>query len=290
MREGVLKKQMKTVCETKEESMKLDKKIKNENVNHVDVQMIKLIDNPNGRKIKYKDIRKINIGLSKKDLISNRIKKKGAFYNCIVLIIRLKLQKNFKEFHLKIFNTGKLEIPGIQNDTSLYLLLNKLVSILQPFHKKTIYWKKEDIETVLINSNFTCGFYLDRIKLYKILKYKYNIQVVFDSCSYPGIQCKFYYNLSNKLNKGRCECVKQCNKKDKTKENRCQEISFMIFRTGSVLIVGHCTEKVLKYIYKFVKKMLIEEYEKIKINYTPIIKSKKKRTVKKKIIILQKAN
>jgi hypothetical protein len=37
----------------------------------------------------------------------------------------------------------------------------------------------------------------------------------------------------------------------------------MIFRTGSVLIVGKCSEEVLFVIYHFLKKLLEEEYEHI---------------------------
>ena len=35
----------------------------------------------------------------------------------------------------------------------------------------------------------------------------------------------------------------------------------MIFRTGSVLIVGKCTEEILCVVYKFIKNLLSEEYE-----------------------------
>ena len=37
---------------------------------------------------KFKDIRKISIGVCKKDIISVRGKLKSAFYNCFVLILR----------------------------------------------------------------------------------------------------------------------------------------------------------------------------------------------------------
>ena len=33
----------------------------------------------------------------------------------------------------------------------------------------------------------------------------------------------------------------------------------MIFRTGSCLIVGNCTEKVLTYVYEFIKKVIMAE-------------------------------
>ena len=47
------------------------------------------------------------------DVINQRKKKKSAFYNCFV-IYRIKINGRFKEIHVKIFNTGKLEIPGFK--------------------------------------------------------------------------------------------------------------------------------------------------------------------------------
>jgi hypothetical protein len=41
------------------------------------------------------------------------------------------------------------------------------------------------------------------------------------------------------------------------------EISFMIFRTGSVLIVGKCEDYVLHDIYGFIKEMLRVEFSNI---------------------------
>ena len=91
---------------------------------------------------------------------------------------------------------------------------------------------------------------------------------MFDPCSYPGIQCKFYYNSNYSENTGVCQCKdKKCNyrnKKDK-KDDGCYEISFMIFRTGSVLIVGKCNENVLRNTYKFIVDLLVNEYDEIHI-------------------------
>ena len=68
MQSGIIKKQIKISCETKEESNVLNEKIKKSKMIIVDT--IKFIDNPTARKLKYKDVRKINIGIAKKDLIS----------------------------------------------------------------------------------------------------------------------------------------------------------------------------------------------------------------------------
>jgi len=284
--EGVIKKQMKINCLTKNETEKLEDKLKNAK-GVVITDIIQKIDNPHARKVKYKDVRKINIGLCKKDLISYRTKRKGAFYNCFVLIMRLKNNNVYKESHVKIFNTGKLEIPGIQESSYLNKILDALVICLQPYFKTTLSWNVNDVETVLINSNFTCNYYIDRDILSQILKYDYNLHVVYDPCSYPGIQCKFYYNKDNLLNNGICNCEKKCTKKGSGKgENQCLEISFMIFRTGSVLIVGHCDEYILNKIYIFLKEILIKECPKIKIASTEKkVKSKVKKIWKKTMLI-----
>jgi hypothetical protein len=51
------------------------------------------------------------------------------------------------------------------------------------------------------------------------------------------------------------------------------ELSFMIFRTGSVLIVGKCDDDVLQKTYLFLKDLLIREYDRIYINMDKLINS-----------------
>ena len=284
---GVIKKQMKFNSIIEEDLQDIKERLKNES--HYDEQIITSINNPNGR-IKFKDIRKVTIGLSKKDIMSYRSKKKSAFYNCFVLILRLKVESIFKEFHVKIFNTGKLEIPGIQDDSVFEIILQMVIDILQPNMQENLYYKDNTCETVLINSNFNCGFYINRECLYDILKYKYNIQSIYDPCSYPGIQCKFYYNPDVEIQNG---C--QISKDNMEKYQNVKQISFMIFRTGSVLIVGKCDEDVLLLIYEFLKVILKNEYSNIcqkntnidinEINQLKIDKDKKKMIRKKNVII-----
>ena len=276
---GIIKKQMKFNFISKEDIEIVEKKL--EKLKYVEQNIITQIMNPEGR-IKFKDIRKISIGLSKKDIVSYRTKKKSAFYNCFVLIMRLLYNGIFREIHVKVFNTGKLEIPGIQNDELLTIVLDNLIQILKPHVcDSDIHYLKEKTETVLINSNFNCGYYINREKLFDILKYKYKINSSFDPCSYPGIQCEFYYDIDNEDNTGR-----QINNIDITNNSdNIFKISFMIFRTGSVLIVGKCDEDILYNIYNFVKKILQDEYSEIvtnNINRESLVKKKKQ--VRKKII------
>ena len=292
---GVIKKQMKFNSLNQEELDYVQENLKKEK--YYEEQIITSINNPTGR-IKFKDIRKISIGISKKDIMSYRCKKKSAFYNCFVMMLRIKINDVFKEFHIKVFNTGKLEIPGIQNDFIFDEVLKNILLTLQPhFEEPLEYLQKSD--TVLINSNFNCGFYINREVLFDILKFKYNIQCIYDPCSYPGIQCKFYYNedlasteqtgsLLSKTNDEKNMKSETKEPKNK-KEKKGVEVSFMIFRTGSILIVGMCNEAVLYTIYDFLKNLLKNEYFKINQkninNENRSIKDKKKKIRRKNILI-----
>jgi TATA-box binding protein (TBP) (component of TFIID and TFIIIB) len=278
---GILKKSMKFNCCNIEETTELNEKIDKEK--NISCDIIKNIITDT----KYKDVRKIDIGISKKDLNNFRKKKKGAFYNCFAIILRIIQNNVFKEVHIKIFNTGKLEIPGIQDDNTLIIALNDLSSIMSKILNTNVSYNEKQIENVLINSNFSCGFYINRQKLHQLLKFKYNIHSLYDPCSYPGIQCKFYYNPNECTYNGVCDCKNKCyNLKKKEKEKRiCREISFMIFRTGSVLIVGHCDENILKHVYEFLKNIFITQYANISqnINVPPKKKKIQPKIRKKKI-------
>tara|TARA_B100001093_G_C26858987_1_gene1028951 strand:+ start:6189 stop:7250 length:1062 start_codon:yes stop_codon:yes gene_type:complete len=274
---GILKKSMKFNCTNLLESQELNNKI--ESKKKISVDILKNIITEN----KYKDVRKIDVGISKKDLTNFRKKKKGAFYNCFAVIMRIKQDNLFKEVHIKIFNTGKLEIPGIQIDQTLIIALNHLCKILTDILNTEVSYDEKLIDNVLINSNFRCGFFVNRQKLHQLLKFKYNIHSLYDPCSYPGIQCKYYYNKNNKCCNGICSCESKCFnlKKGEFKKNKCNEISFMIFRTGSVLIVGHCSENVLYDVYNFLSKIFIKEYPEINENINVSVKKKKTSKIRK---------
>jgi len=280
---GVIKKQTKFSSTSKDDVDYIEKQLKNTPI--YEEQIIEHIDNPDGR-IKYKDQRKISIGMCKKDILSYRSKKKRAFFNCFVVILRLFNKDTFKEVHVKVFNTGKLEIPGIQDDDLLHDVLELLVDILKPYIGNDLAFIEDKSETVLINSNFNCGYYIDRHKLHDLLKFKYRINSNFDACSYPGIQSKFYYDttLSTNLQTGQQPTHKNFH-----------EISFMIFRTGSVLVVGKCENDILYHIYDFLKGILETNYIEICSPGTELRdneaialeKGNKKKKPRKKIVLFQ---
>ena len=356
-KEGIIKKSIKINCANQSEVDKLEIDIKTQK--YVDVHIINQINTVQSKKKKFKDVRKIDVGLCSNDFITNKKKKKGAFYNCIALRMRYYYNGTYRELHMKVFNTGKIEVPGLKTNDILIKCLKQLIVRLQPFIREKLEYREETIVTVLINSNFNCGFYINRDKLYNILKFQYNIHSLLDKCTYPGIQCKYYHNETGD---GVCHCQCKCGKKNSNKTNpildafykknkktlvelniknnitiqqltkkypkelnklkkkcedkiiskkdfkyythtldklngvltkidqrkKCTEISFMIFRTGSILIVGNCEENIIRIVHKFVKKILQDNFQMIHVNCVENKKKSKTIVQKKKIITITK--
>lgn len=253
---GIIKKQVKISITDKEEIIKLDDLInKQNNAKYFVISNIQHNDI-------VKHVRKVTIGISKKDILSKTNKEKSAFYNCYVIVLRIKFNDIFKEVHIKIFNTGKIEIPGIQSDEMLEHVKIELILLLKKI-EPNIEFNNKLSRDILINSNFNCGFYINREKLYEILRNKYKINAVYDPCSYPGIRC--IYNINNAT-----------------------KISYMIFRTGSILIVGKCNKDQLLIVYEYIKTILLNEYKLVKSSITQQAinnerKSKYKKSKKKTI-------
>lgn len=290
----IIKKQMKIVSKTREEYEDYKKRLCGEK--YYIESVIKEIDNPDARRIKFKDERKLTVGLSKKDIMICRGKKKNAFYNCFAMILRFYQDEEFKEIHVKVFNTGKLEIPGLLNNELLESVKKMIYNCLQPHIEEKLEFGNPEV--VLINSNFNCGFYINRDKLHKILNSeKYNIESAYDPCSYPGVKCKFYYKNdldtndegSNIIQNG---LIREEDRSMKMSElfnsNKYREISFMIFRTGSCLVVGNCDEKPLNCVYEFIKQILKNEYNSIVVKGVEEFSKNKKPKIRKKRITLSK--
>jgi hypothetical protein len=293
--DGIIKKQMKIVSHTQSEFDEYKRKL--EMIYYYSEHIIKRIDNPSARRIKFKDERKITVGVSKKDIMNCRGKVKNAFYNCFAMILRFRYENAFREIHVKIFNTGKMEIPGIVNDELLNIVRPMILSILKnllPEDKQVEFVENDAENNVLINSNFNCGYYINREKLYSILRSeKYNIETAYDPCSYPGVKCKFYFNhddgYASDKQKGFI-CRNDYNQKmDELGDNKkYTEVSFMIFRTGSCLIVGNCTRKILDYIYDFIKTLLYDEHSNIMTPSEETTVKVKQQKIRKKNISVTK--
>lgn len=315
---GVIKKQIRFISKNKEEFESYVEKRDREV--YFTEKLMKQIDNPNARKIKFKDVRKLTVGISKKDIMNCHGKNKNAFINCFAIILRVLYNDNFHEIHVKVFNTGRLAIPGIVNEGLLKETKKNVLEMLQEnFTEKVELISEEDTpevirlvkgkknketnkkekshfekvkpkSNVLINSNFNCGYYIQQEKLKALLRDKYGLHPTYDPSMYPGVKCKFYYKndvLSAATQNGRIEqedanCT--MSEIDELILEKYTKVSFMIFRTGNCLIVGNCTKPILTFVYEFVKSILMDEYDGIKANQdVPVVKIKNNKARKKMV-------
>ena len=323
---GVIKKQMRIVFKDKEEFKEYETRLTT--IPYYTEKIMKQIDNPNARKIKFKDVRKITIGVSKKDIMNCHGKNKNAFINCFAIILRIKHKNHFHEIHVKVFNTGKMAIPGIVDDELLETTKGVLLQILQPSFEQTLQLipasesalvkklvkgkketevndkgvvvkKKSHFEyvkpkgNVLINSNFNCGYYIQQEKLKAVLRDKYKLNPSYDPSMYPGVKCKYYYNntLSAEKQTGVLSESDQnvtLTELDEMTQEKYTKVSFIIFRTGNCLIVGNCSKEILTFVFEYVKGILMEEYEMIRALNDVPVVKLKKNKPRKKLITFSK--
>lgn len=302
-KEGILKKQIKIVSKTMEEYESYIQK--RDHLDFYHEQIIKQIHNPNSRSIKFKDERKLTIGASKKDVLLRASKTKNAFYNCLAVVMRFQEKEephHFREVHIKIFNTGKMEIPGIIDYRIMNQVKQMILDLLNLYAPPPSaaaaaigFIENSQSDHVLINSNFNCGYCIHREKLYSILIHKYKIECSYDPCTYPGIKCKYYFNNELGLSSGDMQTGliwkedQHMKMSELISNKKYTEVSIMIFRTGSCLIVGNCSEKILRFIFEFIKNILIQEYSEIHIPLTDAVLNsfyKKKPKSKKRIQVV----
>jgi hypothetical protein len=281
---GVIQKQTKFNSETPEQRDEILNKL-SQVKEYKRQKIIMQIDKPNGR-VKFKDNRKISIGLCSKDLLEPT-KDTRAFFNTLVMIVRLQVNGAFKEFHTKLFNTGKVEIPGIKDSETFLQIMDFLVTFLQPFFNIPLKYNNDEIESVLVNSNFDCNYFIQLEKMHEILMTKYQIQAIFDPCHYPGIQCSFYY-YDGQINQTGIQHVSDSKKYKKESKLHPDtiRISFMIFRTGSVLIVGKIkNDNIKEDIYQYLVQLFRNEYPYVcaPLNSDGVQVKKKKKMKKRKL-------
>jgi hypothetical protein len=234
----------------------------------------RLIPRPRRRDAEKKDVRIVTVGMSNKDITPFRVKDKSAFYNCFVAILRLDLgEDEMKEVHCKVFNTGNMKIIGIKEHRHLRKAVDVLVGFLK-LHSPAIEYMEMSEKPVLINSNFQCGFNFLRDKLFDYFR-RIGLRATFDPCSYPGIKCAVYYDEAGEVHLD-------------NRDNAFTIVWMFFFRTGSVLIVGKCTDTILANIYKFITPILADAYPEVRDVRTSIPAKKPPRRKFKTIYVKEK--
>ena len=154
--------------------------------------------------------------------------------------------------------------------------------------------KMSNFEIVMINSNYSLGFNIDRTKLHLILKRKYNIYATLES-TYQAVKSYYFFsnnqtqtqtqnpdetkettettqaitNIENNIenntqnNNGVCKCEVPCfviKEQQKGITPPCSQVTIAVFRTGSVIITGGCTIEQTMVAYKFINQVVKDNY------------------------------
>jgi len=253
---------------------------------------------------------------------NKKSKSKKPFYNQATVII--KLDSN-KFVNVKIFVNGNLQVTGLKSISDGKLIFDSLINELNKTHgimvKKNeknenieVFEKAienpeniviKDFEVMLINSDYFCGYKIERETLYKIMIKEYGLFSTFEPCIYPGVNIKYYWNSENRdiSFPGVCQCSTKCNGKgDGHGNGNCKKITISAFQSGNVIITGARNEEQIKITYNFINSIFKKYYSDLKKNDIPDfedlyfsddsdneISEKKKRKQKQKIVMVKKS-
>ncbi|QKF93950.1 TATA box-binding protein [Fadolivirus algeromassiliense] len=189
----------------------------------------------------------------KKSNSKTKKKKQKNFYNQATVVVDV---KNKRRINIKLFKNGAIQLTGCKSlenfNDAITILCNELKKKKAVFDRKQkkiipkyFISKPENVNLEgisnfkirMINSNFDIGFLVNREHLFELLT-KANIRCSYEPCTHACVNIK--YNYKNK-----------------------ETISIFVFESGSIIITGAKTKNHIIEAYKFITKILYENYDNI---------------------------
>jgi len=194
---------------------------------------------------------------------SKKDKPRKYFYNQLTIHVYNETKAN-NRINVKIFNNGSVQMTGInkdfQGDKTINILcdeFNRLSEKEKSFDVEEDIRFVENLETVLINSDFDMGFPIDREVLHRsIVDSGYYSS--YEPCNYPGVNIKYYRNPLRE-NFGICDCDNPCN--GKGKDSTCKRITIAAFKSGKIIITGGRNKSDISVAHKFITEFIQENKE-----------------------------
>jgi TATA-box binding protein (TBP) (component of TFIID and TFIIIB) len=210
----------------------------------------------------------INKGINTKKFSKKKSESRKYFYNQITIHIFNELKEN-KRVNVKLFNNGRVQMTGINSNLIGETTLEIVIQELNQLNNKSIIFDMKDdteeiksindLETVLINSDFDIGSEINREILHRHI-IENGFLSSFEPCNYPGVNIKYYMNpLRN--NYGICDCEKPCN--GKGKDNSCKRITIAVFKSGKIIITGGRNKNQIQTAYEFITEFINDNREEI---------------------------
>ena len=192
-----------------------------------------------------------------------KIKPRKYFYNQLTIHVFNETKANDR-INVKIFNNGRIQMTGINNefqgDNTIQILcyeFNLLKEKEKYFDTEGCIQSIEDLETVLINSDFDIGFPINREILHRLI-IDTGYYSSYEPCNYPGVNIKYYRNPLRQ-NFGICDCEKPCN--GKGKNDTCKRVTVAVFKSGKIIITGGRNKSDISVAHKFITEFINENKE-----------------------------
>jgi len=173
--------------------------------------------------------------------------------------VRVRISKD-RVVNVKVFHNASLQCTGIDRPIAgiqALRAIKELIDLADIFPANTQpALRIEDYRTVNINSTYKWSESIRQPELFKILTRTYGLFVMFDTTHYPGVNMKYFHNVANRVQNGRCQCPEPCRGKgDGDKRGFCRRVTVSIFRSGIVLITGSRNYQQLSDVYNFIRKI-----------------------------------
>jgi TATA-box binding protein (TBP) (component of TFIID and TFIIIB) len=230
-----------------------------EEAHKIVIRLIEIIKETKVSMVNWDDIQKDSSWLTKNQYIYTTIENKKE----VKRLIMVDNVYTWVDYPDDIINELKIDTPAIPDITKI---------------------KMTDFETVMINSNYSIGFNIDRSKLHLILKRKYNIYATLEA-TYQAVKSYYFFDSNNQDHNGVCKCDVPCfviKEQQKGVTPPCSQVTIAVFRTGSVIITGGCTLEQTIVAYNFINRVIKENYN--------LIYQKNEEDIAKSLTLINKTN
>jgi len=198
------------------------------------------------------------IGISHKDLFTNRKITAKSFFNQSTLVLRRKInegsaEEGWKEVNVKLFANGGIQMTGVTSESFARKSIEWLLNVIRTLPESPFAGSAsiERFSVQLINTDYALDKYINQDALHKILINEYNLFSMLEKTIYQGVNTKFFYNTKNPT-KGICQCENFCKGQGTGDgEGECKRITMSIFRTGRIIITGARELKQIQAAYDF---------------------------------------
>jgi hypothetical protein len=251
--EGVVAKQMRLWLSTPEDESAYATQLRQQQ--HPDMHVCETRDGPH---------RFVQVGIYGKQLRVHSRRERKAFAYCFVVYLRWRCGAQFRETHVKLFNTGQIDIPGMDmelTDTRVLHLLWRHVfaphAACTPTHPRLIrgFAPPPTQRHMLLNSSFHMGFHIHIEALRAALVLDVHALLFHDTRM--TIRCKYVIDAANDQLTTLSADDQWMRLSGRFDSAKYHVVSCRVFWTGSVLISGACPEphltRVAHHLHRFLQ-------------------------------------